>query len=65
MQVGVFSNLDNAEDLRKKLADAGIPAQIEARVQVGPFATQAEAAAAQKKLKSLGIDSGMLLPARR
>ena len=65
VQVGVFSNLDNAEDLRKKLADAGIPAQIEARVQVGPFATQAEAAAAQRKLKSLGMDPGMLLPARR
>lgn len=65
VQVGVFSNLDNAEELRRKLADAGVPAQIEARVQVGPFATRAEAAAAQKKLKSLGMDPGMLLPARR
>lgn len=65
VQVGVFYSLDNAEELRRKLADAGIPAQIEARVQVGPFATRAEAAAAQKKLKSLGMDPGMLLPARR
>ena len=65
VQVGVFSNLGNAEELRKKLADAGIPAQIEARVQVGPFATQAEAAAAQNKLRSLGMDPGMVLPPRR
>lgn len=65
VQVGVFSNLGNAEELRKKLADAGIPAQIEARVQVGPFATQAEAAAAQQKLKSIGMEPGMVLPARR
>lgn len=65
VQVGVFSNLGNAEELRKKLADAGIPAQIEARVQVGPFATQAEASAAQQKLKSIGMEPGMLLPARR
>lgn len=65
VQVGVFSNLGNAEELRKKLADAGIPAQIEARVQVGPFATQAEASAAQHKLKSIGMEPGMVLPARR
>lgn len=65
VQVGVFSNLDNAEELRRKLADAGIPAHIEARVQVGPFATQAEAAGAQRKLKSLGMDPGMLLPPRK
>lgn len=65
VQVGVFSNLGNAEELRKKLADAGIPAQIEARVHVGPFATQAEAAAAQQKLKSIGMEPGMVLPARR
>jgi DedD protein len=65
VQVGVFSNLGNAEELRKKLADAGIPAHIEARVQVGPFATQAEAAAAQNKIKSLGLDPGMLLSPRR
>ena len=65
VQVGVFSNLGNAEELRKKLADAGIPAQIEARVQVGPFATHAEATAAQNKLRSLGMDPGMVLPPRR
>lgn len=65
VQVGVFSNLANAEELRKKLIDAGIPAQIEARVQVGPFATQAQASAAQKKLKSLGMEPGMLLAPRR
>lgn len=65
VQVGVFSNLGNAEELRKKLVEAGIPAQIEARVHVGPFARQAEAAAAQKKLKSLGMEPGILLSPRR
>lgn len=65
VQVGVFSNLGNAEELRKKLADAGIPAQVEARVQVGPFATQAEATAAQQKIKALGMQPGMLLLNRR
>jgi len=65
VQVGVFFNLSNAEELRKKLVDAGIPAQIEARVQVGPFATKAEAAAVQQKLKSLGVEPGMLLRPRR
>ena len=40
----------------------GIPATIEARVQVGPFKTQAEADAARARMKELGIDSVMLMP---
>jgi hypothetical protein len=39
VQVGVFSNHTNAEELMQKLHEAGIPAQIESRVQVGPFAS--------------------------
>lgn len=62
VQAGVFANYGNAEELRNKLAAAGIPAQIESRVQIGPFASKQEAAAAQAKLRALGLDGGMLLP---
>lgn len=61
VQVGVFSNHTNAEELVTKLQQAGIPAQIESRVQVGPFASRVEADAARAKLKTLGIDDGMLV----
>lgn len=61
VQIGVFSNHANAEELVAKLQEAGIPARIESRVQVGPFATRAEVDAARAKLKSLGIDDGMLV----
>lgn len=61
VQVGVFSNHANAEELVTRLQQAGIPAQIESRVQVGPFASRAEADAARAKLKTLGIDDGLLV----
>lgn len=61
LQVGVFSNHANAEELVARLHEAGIPAQIESRVQVGPFASRQEAEAARAKLKTLGIDDGMLV----
>lgn len=61
LQVGVFSNHANAEELVARLQQAGIPAQIESRVQVGPFAPRAEADAARAKLKSLGIADGLLV----
>ena len=59
--MGVFNNVANAEDLRAKLELNGIPATIEARVQVGPFASREEAEAARAKLKELGLDGGLLL----
>lgn len=61
VQVGVFSNHANAEELVTRLTQAGIPAQIESRVQVGPFASRAEADAAREKLKSMGLDDGLLV----
>lgn len=64
VQMGVFSNLDNAQDLKRRLDQAGIPAHIEARVQVGPFRSKAEAEAAQKKLAQMGL-SGLLLSPRK
>jgi DedD protein len=61
LQVGVFSNAANAEDLRAKLVLAGIPAQIETRVQVGPFKSRQEVAAAEAKLKAMGMERGKLV----
>jgi DedD protein len=65
VQMGVFNNVANAEELRAKLELAGIPAQIEARVKVGPFATREDAEAARKKLASLGLDPGYLTATRK
>lgn len=61
LQLGVFSNLDNAEDLRAKLEKHGIPASIEARVRAGPFASRAEADSARVKLRELGISESLLV----
>lgn len=64
VQMGVFSNLSNAEELKSRLDKAGIPSHIEARVQVGPFKNKAEAEAARKKLADMGL-SGLLLSPRK
>ena len=65
LQMGVFGNMANAEDLRAKLAANGIPATIEARVSVGPFRTRQEVDAARAKLKQLGLDDGLLLTIKK
>lgn len=65
LQMGVFNNTEHAQELLAKLKQAGIPAQIESRVQVGPFKTKAEVDAARARLKALGMDSGLLLPLRK
>ncbi|MBK9019674.1 MAG: SPOR domain-containing protein [Sulfuritalea sp.] len=61
LQVGVFNNTANAEELRAKLEKQGIPVTIETRVRIGPFATRAEADAARGKLKELGIAESVLI----
>ncbi|WP_373068903.1 SPOR domain-containing protein [Zavarzinia sp.] len=65
LQMGVFSNMANAEDLRAKLVANGIPATIEARVHVGPFKTKQEVDAARAKLKALGLDDGLLITTKK
>lgn len=62
LQAGVFADPHRAEELQARLVQEGIPATIEARVQVGPFKTRAEANAARAKLNALGIDSVLLPP---
>ena len=65
LQMGVFNNVNNAQDLLAQLQKNGIPAQIEARVQVGPFKTKAEADEARTKLKTMGLDAGLLMAIHR
>jgi len=65
LQMGVFGNVANAEDLRAKLELHGIPSSIEARVHVGPFRTREEVEVARAKLKELGLDGGLLVSLKK
>lgn len=62
LQAGVFSDPRRAEELHAKLTLEGIPSTIEARVQVGPFNSRAEAEAVSEKMKALGFATVLLLP---
>ncbi|MFT3847873.1 MAG: SPOR domain-containing protein [Propionivibrio sp.] len=62
VQAGVFADPRRAEELQARLVQEGVPATIEARVQVGPFKTRAEAEAARAKLRALGVESVLLPP---
>ena len=61
LQLGVFSSTANAEELRAKLELNGIPSQIEARVQVGPFKDRQETERMREKLKQLGMEPGLVV----
>ena len=62
LQAGVFADPLRAEELHVRLTLEGIPSTIEAKVQVGPFKSRAEAEAARAKMKALGIDSVLHAP---
>jgi len=62
LQAGVFSDPRRAEELNARLILEGIPSSIEARVQVGPFKSRAEAEEVRQKMKAMGIDAVMLPP---
>lgn len=62
VQVGVFTTPENARALQAKLARNGIPAFIETRVVVGPFKDHAEADAANKRLKEMGLQGVVVAP---
>lgn len=55
LQLGVFSNPDNAKQLVERLNREGIRAYSETRVQVGPFQSREEAEKARLTLDRLGI----------
>ncbi|MCX7627636.1 MAG: SPOR domain-containing protein [Methylophilaceae bacterium] len=63
VQVGVFTDMENAKQLQTKLAEHGIPSYTETKLQVGPFTTRAEAEAARDRLKALGI-SAVVVPGK-
>jgi DedD protein len=62
LQAGVFTSAQRAEELHARLTLSGVPSSIESRVQVGPFKTRQEAAAAQAKLRELGIETLLVPP---
>ena len=68
-QLGVFSNPDNAKQVREKANAAGIKSYAEqvkgqqgeqTRVRAGPFPSRSAAEKARDKLKSLGMDVGQV-----
>jgi cell division protein FtsN len=64
LQAGVFNSTGRAEEIYATLQKHGVPATLEARVQVGPFRNKAEAEQARSKLQALGIDVQVLAPNR-
>ena len=60
VQLGLFTSVENAQSLYARLKQQGIPAFLETRVVVGPFRDHAEADAAQRKLRALGV-SGVIV----
>lgn len=63
VQAGVFTSPANARSLQQRLAQAGIRAKVETRVQLGPYRDRREAEQAMNKLSKLGIN-GVMIPAR-
>ena len=57
IQLGVFSDIENVQQLQAKLASHGIPSHTETRVQIGPFKLREEADRAREKLSKLGISA--------
>jgi len=57
LQVGIFAQRTNAEDLKAKLEAQGFPVYIETRVQVGTFANRKEAEKVREKLKAMGMET--------
>lgn len=69
VQVGAYSSGDDAEQQRAKLALQGFGAKVSEReqggrtihrVRLGPFDNQTEAASAQERLKTSGVDSALV-----
>jgi DedD protein len=54
VQLGLFSNMDNAQKLIAELRSKGIDVRSETRVHLAPFRTKAEAEQAIAKLRAMG-----------
>ena len=69
VQLGAFSNMENAKQRQAKLAALGIrfytstlstPSGDKLRVRAGPYASRQEAEKIQEKLKAGGIQDGIV-----
>ena len=60
VQAGVFASSANAQALRKRLEKEGIRAQVETRVQLGPYQDRGDAEKALTRLRRLGVDAVMV-----
>jgi DedD protein len=65
VQLGVFTDGDNAESLRRELARNGYPAHLQSRVVLGPFPDRKSALAAQEKVRRERKLDGMILAPRK
>lgn len=65
IQMGVFAAPGNAEALRVRLEELGVPARLESRVLAGPFPDQAAARAAQARLRAAGQSPGPIVAPHR
>lgn len=65
IQLGVFSDPQNAIGLAHELNARGLAAGIQSRVVLGPFADRDAAHKAQAALRAAGVEAGMLLPPAR
>lgn len=57
LQTSFLPDWRRAEELQAGLAQAGIPASVETRLQVGPFRTRSEAEAARREIQKRGVDA--------
>ncbi len=57
LQTSFLPDWRRAEELQASLAQAGIPASVETRLQVGPFRTRSEAEAARREIQKRGVDA--------
>lgn len=63
VQLGLFSNTENALQLQKRLAEHGIKSYTETRLNVGPFRSKEEADQTVAKIRAMGINA-VLVPTR-
>lgn len=65
VQLGVFTDTENAATLLLELAAAGHPAYLQSRVVLGPYPNKAAAQQAQDKIRRERKLDGMIVPPRK
>ncbi|MCU0812179.1 MAG: SPOR domain-containing protein [Thiobacillaceae bacterium] len=61
LQSSPLPDQQRAAELQARLAQEGLPSNVETRLQVGPFRSRAEAEAARRKLQTLGVAADAVL----